>query len=300
MAPAAPRRLAGPPPIGGETIEFDEAPTAVQNGLDSLASTDGLTAPTSTQSVYLSNNNGVEAYSVDLTSSGKNTKLTVDVDGNAITAPTKSTTAFGAITNSVVTSEFNSIAAALGLTAPSSTTNVSVVTNSGGTSVYTLHLTSSNSTPWGGRTFSVDSSGNPVGNETLPFSILRTTIQDGPIDAAPSGVSLSSSSTQNVFISTVDGVTLYTMAFTSTGTRTTITVNSAGDLHEPPQRNLHNLRRRPLCRRGGIANPRHRRRHFDHNRLHAKNPRIFRTERPHGLFRHPQKFREPAGDHFRR
>lgn len=232
--PGGPSPFGGPPPSRGETIEFNQAPTAVQNGLDSLASTESLAAPTSTQTVYLSNNNGIEAYSIDLTSSGKNTKLTVDVDGNAITAPTTSTTTFGAITNTAVTSEFNSIAAALGLTAPSSTTNVSVVTNSGGTSFYTLHLTSSTSTPWGGRTVSVDSSGNPVGNETLPFSVLPTAIQDGLIDAAPSGVSLSSSSTQNVFISTVDAVTLYTMAFTSTSTRTTITVNSAGDLTSLP------------------------------------------------------------------
>jgi hypothetical protein len=225
----------GPPPIGESTIQFDQAPSAVQSGLDSLASTDGLTAPTTSQTVYLSNNNGVEGYSIDSSSSGKNTRLTVDANGDAVTAPTQSTTTFGAITNTAVTGEISAIATALDLTAPTSTTNISVLTSSGGTSTYAVHLSSSSSSsPWGGRTITVDSNGNPVGNEVLPFSVLPTAIQNGLIANAPSGTSLSSSSTQNVFITTQDGVTLYTMQFNSTGTRTSITVNSSGDLTSLP------------------------------------------------------------------
>src|SRR5262245_27683871 len=48
-------------------IEFDQAPAAVQAGLNSLATTDNLSAPAATQLVYLGNSGGVETYTVDIT-----------------------------------------------------------------------------------------------------------------------------------------------------------------------------------------------------------------------------------------
>lgn len=227
----------------GQTIEFSQAPAAVQAGLTSLASTDKVAAPTSTQEVYLGNKNGVETYSIEETGTGTDTRLTVDVNGKPVTAPTTSTTTFGAITNTAVTGEISKIATALGLTAPASTQTVHVTTNSAGTSIYTVGLTASTSSTTTGSSsgeyvrhvrISVDSDGNPVGNENIPFSALPATIQNGLIAHEPSGVSLTSASTQKVKVRTIDGVNTYTMVFNSTGTRTSITVNDAGTLVSLP------------------------------------------------------------------
>jgi len=97
----------------GASIEFSQAPTAVQNGIKSLATAQSLTAPTDTTSVFLGNSNGVETYTVLLSTTGTTpttTRLTVDVSGNAVTAPTRSTTTFGAINNAAVTNRINAIA----------------------------------------------------------------------------------------------------------------------------------------------------------------------------------------------
>ena len=168
---------------GGEqasTITFSQAPTAVQSGLDALAATDNLTAPASTDTVYLGNRSGVETYTLDITGTGTDTKITVDVAGNPVTAPTHTTTTFGAINNTAVTNEINAIATALGLTAAASTDTVNVSTPAVGSSVYSIHLASASTTTTGrhhrGGVISVDASGNPVGNQSLPFSVIPTTI----------------------------------------------------------------------------------------------------------------------------
>jgi uncharacterized membrane protein YgcG len=219
-----------------KTIEFSQAPTAVQTGLDNLATSDNLTAPTATQTVTLSNVGGVEEYTIDITGTGTDSKLTVDQSGAPVTAPTKTTTTFGAITNTAVTNEITAIATALNLTAPASSTSILVTTSSGGASTYTVTLSSSSSTHlWGGTTFTVDSSGNPVGNINLPFSVMLPAVQTGLNNAAPAGATaLSSTSTQTVQVRTIDGVTTYSTTFTTTGTQTTVTVNSAGTLTNLP------------------------------------------------------------------
>jgi hypothetical protein len=227
---------------GGEqisSITFSQAPAAVQSGLDALAATDNVTAPTATQLVYLGNKNGIETYTVDITGTGTDTKLTVDVTGTPVTAPTRSTTTFGAIANTAVTNEINAIATALGLTAATSTTSVDVTTPSGGTSVYSVHLASATTTGrhHRGGTITVDANGNPVGNQRLPFSVIPTTIQNALNANAPAGATaLASTSTQLATIRTENGVTTYSVTFTATGTTTTVTVNAAGVLTSLPTR----------------------------------------------------------------
>ncbi|MGA2583688.1 MAG: hypothetical protein ABSG31_10465 [Tepidisphaeraceae bacterium] len=220
--------LGGP---GGSTITFAQSPTAVQTGLTTLASTDGFTAPTSTSTVYLGNVNGIEEYSLHETGTGTSSVLTVDVDGNPVTAATKSTTTFGAITTTAVTDEINAIVTALDLTAPTSTTNVNVSTPTTGPITYTIALTNSDGRT---RNYSVDSTGAPVGNEKIPFSVLPTAVQNTFIANAPTGVTITSSSTRTVQAKLVDGVQTYTMTFGSTGITTTITVDEAGDLVSLP------------------------------------------------------------------
>lgn len=224
----------------GSTILFSQAPSAVQSGLTALASTDGVTAPTSSSTVYLGNFNGIESYTVDVTSTGTDTRLTVDQTGSAVTAPTQTTTTFGAITNSAVTSEITAIAAGLGLTAPTSTTTVDVSTPTSGAATYTVRLDSTSSasttSSWHedhGGVISVDTNGNPVGNERVPLSTLSTTIQDGLTSNAPSGAT-ALASTDLVSVRTIDGVTTYTANYTSTGTQTTVTVGTDGALVSLP------------------------------------------------------------------
>lgn len=220
------------------TIEFSQAPTAVQTGLDSLATTDGLTAPSSTQAVYLKNVNGLEEYSVRISGTGTQSILTVDQNGTAITAPTTSTTTFSALgtSDSAAASEISAIATALSLTAPTSSTVVHMTTASTGLVTYSVKLGGSSSSKGShATTISVDASGNPVGNQTLPFDVLPTAIQDGLNSNAPSGATaLSSTSTQNVKVQTLNGVTTYSTTFTVSATTTTVTVNSAGVLTNLP------------------------------------------------------------------
>src|SRR4051812_33925949 len=130
----------------GRTIQFSQAPTAVQSGLKSLASTDNLTAPTATTTVILGNFNGVETYTIDINGTGTQTRLTVDQHGDPVTAATRTSTTFGAINNSAVTDELTAIATALSLTAPTSSTPVEVTTTSDGTITYSAALDSSTST----------------------------------------------------------------------------------------------------------------------------------------------------------
>jgi hypothetical protein len=223
---------------GGATIVFSQAPSAVQSGLTSLAATDNVTAPAATDTVFLGNSNGVETYTLRETSTGTVTRLTVDTAGHAVTAPTRGTTTFGAINNSAVTDEINAIATALSLTAPTSTTNVSTSTASDGTITYSLRLTNASTTTTGrhnrGAVISVDSNGLPVGNQSLPISTLPTAIQNGLSSHAPSGTTIAA--TQNVRVATIDGVNTYSVTFTSTGTRTTVTVDSTGALVSLPTR----------------------------------------------------------------
>ena len=217
------------------TIPFSQAPTVVQTGLDSLASKDNVTAPTSTQTVFLGNSRGVETYTVDIVGTGTDTRLTVDQNGNPVTVPTNSTTTFGAITNTGVTGEINKIASALSLTAPTSSTSVRVTTAANGTSIYTVRLGGSSTSDRHGRPISVDSSGNPVGNQNLPYSALPSAIQNGLNTNRPSGATaLDATSTQTVRVRTANGVTTYSTTFTSGGTQTTVTVDSTGKLTKLP------------------------------------------------------------------
>lgn len=227
------------------TITFAQAPAAVQAGLTTLATTDNVTAPASTDTVYLGNRGGVETYTYKVSSPGTQVALTVDVTGNPYNAPVRSTTTFGAITNSAVTAEINAIAAALNLTAPTADTGVVVLTPSNGTPVYTVVLkpvsttsTSTSTTPTTiakrGRgakpvAVSVDGSGNPVGNQNLPFSVLPATLQAAINAALPTGsAAIDAASTQSVAVRTASGVTTYSVTLSSTGTSTTVTVNAAG------------------------------------------------------------------------
>jgi len=110
--------------IAGNTIEFSQAPAAVQAGLDTLVTNAGLTAPAadSTQTVFLANRNGVETYKIDVTGTGTDTWLTVDASGAAYTKPTTTTTTWGTLngadtgSNSAAATEIAAIATALGLT----------------------------------------------------------------------------------------------------------------------------------------------------------------------------------------
>ncbi len=215
---------------GSNTIQFSQSPSLVQSGLTALAKTDNVAAPTTNQSVYLADPNGTETYSVVVSGTGTTTRLTVDAKGNPVTAPAKSTTTFGEINNTAVTNEFNAIATALGLTAPVSTTSVNVTTPTSGPAVYTLRLTDATSDSYG-RRISVDANGNPVGNETLPFSVIPSAIQAALNANAPTGAtSLATDSTQSVRVRTQNSITTYTTTFTSSGTQTSVTVNINGKL----------------------------------------------------------------------
>ena len=221
------------------SIEFSQAPVAVQTGLEHLATTDGLTPPTSTstQTVFLGNRQGVETYTIDINGIGTQSVLTVDQNGNPVTAPTNGTTTAGTLP-AAVAAEATAIATALNLTVPASTANVQVTTPAGGTAVYTLRLTASTtstSTTSRGRTVSIDANGNPVGNQNLPFVAIPAAIQTALNNNRPSGATaLATTSTQNVSIRTNGGVTTYSTTFTTTVTSTVVTVNAAGALASLP------------------------------------------------------------------
>jgi hypothetical protein len=223
-------------------IEFSAAPSAVQTGLDTLATTDGLTDPAGTQTVTLHNVGGVETYSVSYSSTGTKSTLTVDQNGNAVTVPTTTTTTFGTLSgtgtgsDAAAATEISAIATALGLTAPTSTTTVNVTTTSGGAVVYSVALSSSSMSTTSyahSSVVSVDASGNPVGNQNLPLSVIPTTIASALSANAPSGATALTSSSI-VHVQTIDGITLYSAIFDSAGVDTTVTVNAAGTLTSLP------------------------------------------------------------------
>jgi hypothetical protein len=240
MEPLESRQLlSGMHGFGGRvvhTIEFSQAPSPVQTGLNTLATNDNLSAPTATQKVFLGNSNGVELYTIDITGTGTDTRLTVDINGDPVTAPTRSSTTFGAISSTAVTDEFNLIATALGATAPASTDSVRVSTPTSGPAIYTLVLSRTTTTGYTRRTeVSVDANGNPTGNELIPFSAISTTIQNALNANAPSGATaIDPTSTQRVSVRTLNGVTSFSVRFNGTGTTTTVTVNAAGQLTNLP------------------------------------------------------------------
>ena len=214
------------------TIAFSDAPAAVQTGLDTLASNGGLTAPADTQTVYLGNSHGVETYTVDLSSTGTSSVLTVDQNGKAITSPVKSTVTFADVANAAVTDEFDAIASALGLTAPASTNSVRVLTASDGSTVYTITL--ANTSGHGrGKTFSIDSAGNPTGNEVVSLSVLLPAVQNGLTSNAPAGATALTDASL-ITVQTKDGVTTYSATYRSTGIKTVVTVDNTGALTNLP------------------------------------------------------------------
>jgi hypothetical protein len=221
---------------GLTSIEFSQAPSAVQTGLDTLASTDNLTAPTTSQTVYLGNQNGVETYTIDITGTGTQSALTVNQNGDPVTAPTNGTTTYGVVPAAVST-EAAAIASALSLTVPASTASVRVSTPSGGTSVYTIELVASSTSTSHvhGRTFQIDANGDPVGSLNLPFDALPSSLQTALNTNRPTGATaLATTSTQSVKIRTSSGVTTYSTSFTVGSTTTTVTVDGAGALTKLP------------------------------------------------------------------
>ena len=222
-------------------IEFTQAPTAVQNGLDALATADNLTAPSSTQIVSLGDVDGVETYSVTLQGTGETATLTVDQNGSAVTKPVNSNTTFGTLSgtgtgsDSAAATEISAIATALNLNTPGTATRVKVTTYSDGLTTYTINLTKGSGRHETTTMISVDASGNPVGNETLPFDVIPAAIQNGLNSNAPSGATaLADTSTKNVKVATADGVTTYSTKFTVNGTTSIVTVNAAGTLTALP------------------------------------------------------------------
>jgi hypothetical protein len=232
-----------------DKIQFGQTPSAVQTGLKALVSTDGLTAPTSTDTVYLGNQDGIETYSLVITSAGTTTRLTVDPSGAPVTDPVKSITTWATLngtgtgSNSAAAAEISKIVTALGLTAPTDTTTVDVLTASDGTATYSIRLAKSSSsgsasTDWQAydeTTVSVNSDGVPVGHEELPFSVLPGAIQDGINNNLPTGATaLDATSTQTVDVLTANGKTFFTTSFTTSGTTTKVTVDATGALATLP------------------------------------------------------------------
>jgi hypothetical protein len=217
------------------TAQFQNLLPAVQTGLDNLA---GSTI-SSTKNVNLGNSDGVETFSVTLKSTGTKTTYEVDENGNPITAPSHSKTTFAAV-NSNVSTEINAIATAENLTAPTTATKVQVNTAINGVTTYSVNLTPVTSST--GRhhhtpppvTVTVDSAGDPLAPSSLPFSVMLPAVQSTFEKNAPSGVTLTSSSTNAVNIQTIDGTIVYSMTFKSAGSRTTLYVDAAGTLVNLP------------------------------------------------------------------
>jgi hypothetical protein len=234
-----------------KVIDFNQIPTAAQSGLDTLAGTDQLTAPTSTQPVTLGNSNGLDTYSVTLKGTGTSNTLTVDQNGNLFTPAVRTQTTFGTLggngtnSNSAAASEITAIAQHLGVSAPSSSTVVHVTTGPDSSLTYNVNLpgfVSIVTNPPGAfsiisqskRAVTVDGNGNPVGNQKIPFSVIPTAIQNELNAQAPTGETLPSDSTKTVTVATADGQTTYAVVFKGTGIRTRITINSAGQLTDLP------------------------------------------------------------------
>jgi hypothetical protein len=221
---------------GGATIPFNQAPALVQQGLDKLATAANLTAPTTTQTVYLGNSQGIESYSVVISGTGTTTKLTVDQKGASVTTPVQSSSTLGTVNNAAVTAEITAIAAALGLTAPTAATAVDVSTPTSGPATYTVRLDSASTTTTTyshGESISVDTSGNPVGHESLPLSVFSAAVQAALVAKAPAGAS-ALTPTSLISVDTVDGVTLYSATYTASGVQTIVTVNTTGATNSLP------------------------------------------------------------------
>ncbi len=215
--------------LSGNTIEFSAAPAAVQTGLNTLAATDLLPAPTATQLVFLGNSKGVETYTI----AGNSTtpKLTVDVNGTPVVATTSSMTTFGAVSDTAVTDEFNAIATALGLTAPLTTDAVVVHTASDASVTYTFQF--SGTTGHHHTSVTLDADGNPVGNVQLPLSVFSTAIQTALTTNAPVGAT-ALTPTSTVTVRTLNGVTSYSATYLGTGIRATVSVDNTGALVSLP------------------------------------------------------------------
>jgi hypothetical protein len=227
------------PPLAdsGRTMQLGTlAAATVGNGAAIAAELDTLAGTTlaATTTVSLGNSNGVETYSVVVNGTGTHTVYTVDENAAPVTAPVQSTTTFGALPPppAPVTTEIDNLVTATGVVAPTSTTVVNVSTPSSGPAVYTIQLAGTGKHGRGGITVSVDATGNVVGNITLPFAAFPSAITTALTAAAPAG----STAPADINVQTVDGVTLYSGTFKSTGVRTTVTINEAGVLTSPPGR----------------------------------------------------------------
>ena len=222
-------------PGGGpaqDTIAFSLLPATIQTGLTTLATTDGLADPTDATPVALGNQNGVETYTVTITSTGTVSRLTVDAAGNPVTAPVQSTTTFGDLAPAPA-AEITAIAAAKSLTAPTTDTTVNVTTTAAGVVTYSAALSASTDTTTTDDRRShpmavmVDADGNPVGNQSLPLSVFPSAVQAALTAGAPTGATaLTDTSTVNV--RTAGGLTTYAVTYTVDGTDTTVTVDKAG------------------------------------------------------------------------
>jgi len=225
-------------PHVASSIQYGQAPGAVQTGLTTLATNESTAAPTTTSTITLGNHNGTETYTTTVTGTGTSSQITVDQNGNPVTAPTVTNTTFGAITNTAVTTEITAIATALNLTAPDASASVTVITPASGPVVYVISLSPAASSSTHHRftpstTVSVDDAGDPVGNQTLPLSVFSSAIQTGLTAAAPAGAT-ALSPTSLVTVRTLDGQTTYSATFHATGIVTTVTVNAAGSLTNLP------------------------------------------------------------------
>lgn len=210
-------------PAGNMKIPFNALTSAASTELDTLAGDFSLTI-SSTQNVYVSTAKGVTTYTVDLTSNGETYMFTVNTAGTLVSSTVPQT--FGSITDTAVTTELTTLASALKLTAPTSASVVYVTTNSSG-STYSLTLT--NSTGHGHpTTLTVDSNGNPIGNDTIPFSALPTAISDG-LTALATTYGATINSTESVQVQTIKGVTTYTVTLRSAGQRISLTVDTSGN-----------------------------------------------------------------------
>ena len=229
----------GGPGGGSSTIAFSLTPAAVQTGLTALATTDGVADPTATTKVALGNQDGVETYSVTVSSTGTVTRLTVDAAGDPVTAPTLSTTPFAALP-SAAAAEITAIAAATDQTAPTSTTVVNVSTTAAGVATYSVDLTSSATNtsattiststttdgPPAGRV-SVDAAGDPVGQQQLPLSVFSAVVQAALTAGAPTGAT-ALTDTSTVAVHTSAGLTTYSVKYTVDDTTATVTVDPTG------------------------------------------------------------------------
>ena len=205
--------------VGGHSatpIEFSQAPAAVQSGLTSLGldrpsgpadrDPDGLPPkrqrPGNLQHRHHRHRHQQRADRQAGRHAG---------DRRRPRAPPRSAPSAAPATgsNAAAANEITAIATALNLTAPTATTSIKVSTASTGVSTYTVRLspastttttTTTTTTPplhFRTVTISVDSNGNPVGNQSIPFSAIPTSIQTALNKTKPSGATaLAATATQ--------------------------------------------------------------------------------------------------------